>query len=64
MIHYLFVHNVGIHSIGILLEKMEAKQGCWNSTSSTSMPLVSNSPSRSFDSGCVIYPKASFFNSL
>ena len=35
MIYYLFVHNVGIHSIGILLEKMEAKQGFWNSTSST-----------------------------
>ena len=23
------IHNVDIHSTGILLEKMEAKQGCW-----------------------------------
>ena len=40
MIYYVFVHNVGIHSTGILLEKMEAKQGCCNSTSSTTLIKV------------------------
>ena len=28
----LFVHNVGMHSTAIFLEKMGAKQGCWNGT--------------------------------
>ena len=36
----LFVHNVSIYSTGIMLEKMEAKQGCCNSTSSTTLIKV------------------------
>ena len=39
------VHNVGIHSTGILLEKMGAKQGCWNSTSTTTpIKVYRNAP--------------------
>ena len=42
---WVHVHNVGIHSTGILLEIMEAKQGCWNSTSSTTpIKVYRNTP--------------------
>ena len=49
---------MGIHSTGILLEKMGAKQGCWNSTSSTTpIKVYCNAPflpARASEQGNVI----------
>ena len=40
MIYYVFVHNVGVHSTAILVEKMGAKQWSWNGNSSTTPSKV------------------------
>ena len=59
LVYHPLLHYVSMHPTTIFLEKMGGKQGCWNSTSSTTpIKVYCNTSFLTVLSSCIVVPAA------